>query len=141
MTLIVRPEMRQYQLLDLLLEFKLVKLAEAGLTGEQIRSLDREQLAALPAVQAGLAEARSQLQRYRTVLQATYGSILRLRTYAVVGLGFERLVWEEVSGAVGVTEVAQPGGSLRNADVIAACDRLGLAMCFTGRAVLPALIG
>lgn len=97
MTLIVRPEMRQYQLLDLLLEFKLVKLAEAGLTGEQIRSLDREQLAALPAVQAGLAEARSQLQRYRTVLQATYGSILRLRTYAVVGLGFERLVWEEVA--------------------------------------------
>ena len=97
MTLIVRPEMRQYQLLDLLLEFKLVKLAEAGLTGKQIRSLDREQLAALPAVQAGLAEARSQLQRYRTVLQATYGSILRLRTYAVVGLGFERLVWEEVA--------------------------------------------
>ncbi len=97
MTLIVRPEMRQYQLLDLLLEFKLVKLAEAGLTGEQIRGLDREQLAALPAVQAGLAEARSQLQRYRTVLQATYGSILRLRTYAVVGLGFERLVWEEVA--------------------------------------------
>lgn len=97
MTLIVRPEMRQYQLLDLLLEFKLVRLAEAGLTGEQVRSLDREQLAALPAVQAGLAEARSQLQRYRTALQASYGATLRLRTYAVVGLGFERLVWEEVA--------------------------------------------
>ena len=81
----------------MLLEFKLVKLAEAGLTGEQVRSLDREQLAALPAVQARLAEARSQLQRYRTALQATYGETLRLRTYAVVGLGFERLVWEEVS--------------------------------------------
>jgi phosphoribosylaminoimidazolecarboxamide formyltransferase/IMP cyclohydrolase len=27
--------------------------------------------------------------------------------------------------------VAQPGGSMRDADVIAACDRLGLAMCFT----------
>ena len=97
MTLIVRPEMRQYQLLDLLLEFKLVKLAEVGLTGEQVRSLDREQLAALLAVQARLAEARSQLQRYREALQAAYGNILRLHTYAVVGLGFERLVWEEVN--------------------------------------------
>lgn len=96
MTLIVRPEMRQYQLLDLLLEFKLVKLAEAGMAGEQIRSLDREQLVALPAVQARLAEARSQLQRYREALEAAYGETLRLRTYAVVGLGFERLVWEEV---------------------------------------------
>jgi hypothetical protein len=98
MTLIVRPEMRQYQLLDLLLEFKLVKLAEVGLTGEQIGSLDREQLAALPAVQASLAAVRSQLQRYRTALQARYGATLRLRTYAVVGLGFERVVWEEVPG-------------------------------------------
>ena len=97
MTLIVRPEMRQYQLLDLLLEFKLVKLGEAGLTGEQLRGLDREQLAALPAVQARLAEARSQLQRYRAALEAAYGDTLRLRTYAVVGLGFERLVWEEVA--------------------------------------------
>ena len=96
MTLIVRPEMRHYQLVDLLLEFKLVKLAKFGLTREQIRSLDREQLAAQPAVQAGLAEARSQLQSYRTALDATYSETLRLRTYAVVGLGFERLVWEEV---------------------------------------------
>mgnify|MGYP003377988531 CR=1 FL=1 len=51
-------------------------------------------------VQASLAEARSQLQRYRTALHASYGETLRLRTYAVVGLGFERLVWEEVSTAV-----------------------------------------
>jgi hypothetical protein len=54
----------------------------------------------LPAVQAGLAEARSQLQRYRPALQAAYGECLRLRTYAVVGLGFERLVWEEDSPTV-----------------------------------------
>jgi phosphoribosylaminoimidazolecarboxamide formyltransferase / IMP cyclohydrolase len=28
--------------------------------------------------------------------------------------------------------VVQPGGSMRDADVIDACDRLGLTMCFTG---------
>ncbi len=38
----------------------------------------------------------------------------------------------EAAAAAGVTAVAQPGGSMRDADVIAACDWLGLAMCFTG---------
>ena len=32
----------------------------------------------------------------------------------------------------GVTAVAQPGGSVKDADVIAAADRLGLAMVMTG---------
>jgi phosphoribosylaminoimidazolecarboxamide formyltransferase/IMP cyclohydrolase len=39
----------------------------------------------------------------------------------------------EVLAAAGVTAVAQPGGSVRDADVIAAANRLGLAMVFTGR--------
>ena len=32
----------------------------------------------------------------------------------------------------GVKYVAQPGGSIRDQDVIDACDRHGMAMCFTG---------
>ena len=32
----------------------------------------------------------------------------------------------------GVAYIAQPGGSVRDADVIAACDRYGMAMFFTG---------
>ena len=32
----------------------------------------------------------------------------------------------------GVKYVAQPGGSIRDQDVIDACDRQGMAMCFTG---------
>ncbi len=35
--------------------------------------------------------------------------------------------------AAGATAVAQPGGSVRDADVIAAADEHGLAMVFTGR--------
>jgi hypothetical protein len=50
----------------------------------------------LPSVQAKLTEARSGLAGYRSALQAHYGDLLRLRVYAVVALGFERLVWEEV---------------------------------------------
>ena len=38
----------------------------------------------------------------------------------------------EAVAAAGATAVIQPGGSVRDADVIAAADRLGLAMVFTG---------
>ena len=38
----------------------------------------------------------------------------------------------ELAAGGGITAVAQPGGSLRDNDVIEAVDRLGLAMVFTG---------
>jgi phosphoribosylaminoimidazolecarboxamide formyltransferase/IMP cyclohydrolase len=38
----------------------------------------------------------------------------------------------EAAAAAGCTAVVQPGGSMRDQEVIAAADRLGLAMCFTG---------
>jgi phosphoribosylaminoimidazolecarboxamide formyltransferase/IMP cyclohydrolase len=34
--------------------------------------------------------------------------------------------------AAGATAVIQPGGSVKDEEVIAAADRLGLAMVFTG---------
>jgi len=38
----------------------------------------------------------------------------------------------EEAARLGATAVVQPGGSIHDADCIAACDRLGLAMVFTG---------
>ncbi len=38
----------------------------------------------------------------------------------------------EVAAQAGVTAVVQPGGSVRDRQVIEAADQLGLAMCFTG---------
>jgi phosphoribosylaminoimidazolecarboxamide formyltransferase/IMP cyclohydrolase len=38
----------------------------------------------------------------------------------------------EVAAAAGVTAVVQPGGSLKDDDVIAACDKADLAMVLTG---------
>lgn len=38
----------------------------------------------------------------------------------------------EVAAAAGVTAIAQPGGSKKDPEVIAAADRLGLSMVFTG---------
>jgi hypothetical protein len=56
--------------------------------------LDIEKLKALPAVQEKLAESRNQLDKYRLVLESKYGNLLRLRTYSVVAVGFDRLVVE-----------------------------------------------
>ena len=39
---------------------------------------------------------------------------------------------EEIHKA-GIHFIVQPGGSIRDAEVIAACDKLGIAMALTGR--------
>ena len=39
----------------------------------------------------------------------------------------------DAAAASGATAIAQPGGSVRDAEVIAAADEHGLAMVFTGR--------
>ncbi len=38
----------------------------------------------------------------------------------------------EVAATIGVTAIAQPGGSVKDAESVAACDAHGLAMCVTG---------
>jgi phosphoribosylaminoimidazolecarboxamide formyltransferase/IMP cyclohydrolase len=41
----------------------------------------------------------------------------------------------EHAAAAGITAIVQPGGSMRDSEVIAACDAHGMAMVFTGRRV------
>jgi len=45
--MIVRPDMRRYQLLDHLLEFKYIPLQELGLSNQDVRLKNREELRAL----------------------------------------------------------------------------------------------
>ncbi|WP_089729330.1 AAA family ATPase [Candidatus Thiosymbion oneisti] len=94
LSMMVRPDMRKYQLLDHLLEFKYIPLQELGLSNQEIRLKSREELRALPQVKAKLAQATAQLTRYRAILEQVYGERLRLSTHAVVALGLTRLVWE-----------------------------------------------
>ncbi len=89
----VRPDMRQYALLDHLLEFKTISLKEAGLSSAELAATPREALRTLPVVTEKLREAEHQLTAYRKVLERTYGATLKLRTHAVACIGLERLVW------------------------------------------------
>ncbi|PDW02248.1 AAA family ATPase [Candidatus Viridilinea mediisalina] len=93
LTLLVRPDMRHYALQDALLEFKYLPLSDLGLSGEAAKTTPRADLAALPLVQTRLAEARHKAEGYRATLQCAYHNRLRLHTYVIVALGFERLVW------------------------------------------------
>ncbi|MEY6433540.1 AAA family ATPase [Thioalkalicoccus limnaeus] len=92
LALIVRPDMRRFEALDLLLEFKYLGLKESGLTGEQVRNQSREALAARPEVAAKLDEAAAQAADYGATLRKRHG-LKELRAFAVVALGVERLVW------------------------------------------------
>jgi hypothetical protein len=96
LSLIVRPDMRRYQALDLLLEFKYAGLHDLGLSGEQLRQRAPDELAALPVVAAKLREAEAQARRYGAALRERYG-LSDLRLFAVVGLGIERVVWRAVA--------------------------------------------
>jgi len=95
LVMIIRPDMRKYELLDILIEFKYVGLGELGMSGAEVRERGRAELRALPVVAGKLAEAREELAHHRRALEGRYGAALRLRSYAVVSLGFDRLVWEE----------------------------------------------
>ncbi|TAN49385.1 MAG: AAA family ATPase [Methylococcaceae bacterium] len=98
LSLIVRPDKRQYQALDLLLEFKYLSLQDLDLSGQEIATSPRDALVKLPAVAAKLGEAGEQAQRYGAALTARYG-LTGLRCYAVVALGFERVVFHTVECA------------------------------------------
>ena len=96
LTMIIRPDMRRYTILDILIEFKYVTLADAGLSGKDARELTDEALQSLPAMQTAMTEAVRQAADYGRVLESRHG-VLRLRRYAVVSLGFERIWAQEVS--------------------------------------------
>jgi hypothetical protein len=96
-SLIARPDMRKYGMLDHLMEFKFVKLSDVNLSGQEVHALSETELQALPQVQAAFTAAFTQLETYQPILFKRYGEVLQLRTTAVVAVGFERLVFVEIS--------------------------------------------
>ncbi len=96
LTMVVRPDMRQFQLLDFLFEFKYVELGKHGLHAEKVRQMGEEALLEIPAVKSAFQEAYTSLKQYRRILEETYRDQLRLHSYRVVSIGFERVLWEEI---------------------------------------------
>ncbi len=96
LTMIVRPDMRQYQLLDFLIEFKYLGLAEHNLNGEHVGKMNVEELISLTPVKKKFAEAKTALEHYEAALKSKYGESLRLRVYSLIAVGFDRIVWQKI---------------------------------------------
>jgi hypothetical protein len=95
LTMIVRPDMRQYELLDFLIEFKYVSLKTLGLTAEQVKQKTVAELENLDAIQEILTESKQQVNKYKETLLEYYDNNLRLHTYTVIAVGYECLLsWE-----------------------------------------------
>jgi hypothetical protein len=94
---IIRPDMRRFEILDVLIEFKFVTLKDAGVSGEKARQMSQEELRAMPPMVEAMSKAREQVRTNAGLLHKRRDN-LRLHGYAVVSLGFERIWWEEVSG-------------------------------------------
>jgi Predicted AAA-ATPase len=87
-----RPDARASELWDLLFEFKRLSLKDLGMSGKDVKAASRSELMQRERVKDALQAAETQLAAYRKALEKNRGEALRLRSYAVVALGFERLV-------------------------------------------------
>lgn len=90
--LLRRPDARGPGLWDLLFEFKRLSLKELGMSGKDVRAKSRTDLMKLMKVKDALDQAETQIVAYRAALTRSRGKALKLRGFAVVALGFERLV-------------------------------------------------
>ncbi len=96
--LVVRPEMRRHGFRDLLFEFKLVRRAELGKSGADLRTMDEAGLRQLAPVRAALEVARDQMLGYHEALVTKFKEA-QPRCYVVVAVGLERILGEEVGGS------------------------------------------
>jgi phosphoribosylaminoimidazolecarboxamide formyltransferase / IMP cyclohydrolase len=92
--------------------------ATVGIGAGQMNRVDAVKIAAARATEIGRTAGLSQ--------SPTIGSVLASDAFFPFADGVEAAI------KAGVTAVIQPGGSIRDADVIAAADAAGIAMVFTG---------
>ena len=92
--------------------------ATVGIGAGQMSRVDSVRIAAAKAAEAGKSAGLAQ--------SPTIGSVLASDAFFPFADGLEAAI------EAGVTAVIQPGGSVRDKEVIAAADAAGIAMVFTG---------
>ncbi len=94
--LIIRPDARQYDLSDMLFEFKYVSLKTLKLSGEKLREMPEDELLQKSPIKEAFRNAEFQIRRYAGVLRERFGQMLRLKAYIVVSAAFDRLLGKEI---------------------------------------------
>jgi phosphoribosylaminoimidazolecarboxamide formyltransferase/IMP cyclohydrolase len=94
------------------------RAATVGIGGGQPSRVDSARIAAWKAVEAAKTAGEPE--------PLTHGSVVASDAFFPFADGLQEAI------AAGATAVIQPGGSVRDAEVIAAADAAGIAMVFTG---------
>ena len=94
LAMIVRPDRRSFHLKDILIEFKYIKTK--GLSVKNIKKQSDKSLFELKQVQNLLKKARLQAKKYAKELNDEFGDVIQLNTYAVIAIGFERLLYKKL---------------------------------------------
>jgi len=97
LSMVVRPDMRHYDIYDVLMEFKFIKPSALAMTGQQAAQADDQVLRNHTVVIDAFGRAEKQLQHYIPALQDQYGEAMNLCVFAVVAVGFERLLWRNIA--------------------------------------------
>ena len=130
LTVVTQRAPTEAELRDLLFAFRICKhvksnaivyakdRATVGVGAGQMSRVDSARIAAWKAAEAARAAGLPE--------PLTHGSVVASDAFFPFADGLEAAV------AAGATAVIQPGGSVRDAEVIAAADRAGVAMVFTG---------
>ncbi|HLJ64568.1 MAG TPA: bifunctional phosphoribosylaminoimidazolecarboxamide formyltransferase/IMP cyclohydrolase [Stellaceae bacterium] len=128
--IVTKREPTEEELADLLFAFRVAKHvksnaivyarkgATVGIGAGQMSRVDSARIAASKAAEAA--------RQAGLTVSATQGSVVASDAFFPFADGLEAAI------AAGATAVIQPGGSVRDEEVIAAADAAGIAMVFTG---------
>lgn len=112
--LLRRPDAQSSTLRDLLFEFKRLPLKKLKMSGQEVKNMSRAELMELDSVTEAFSSAEEQLSAYKEALVKRQGDVLKLNAYAVVALGFERLVVQPLQTAGTCIEIiTAPAGDQR----------------------------
>ena len=95
LTMIIRPDKRYGKVFDVLIEFKFIKLKDAGTSADKVQKLSEDELMLIPEIINQIKDGENQVQEYGNKLEQKYGN-LRLQKFVVVALGFERVCFKKL---------------------------------------------
>jgi len=95
LTMIIRPDKRYGKVFDVLIEFKFIKLKDAGTSADKAQKLSEDELMLIPEIANKITDGAKQVQEYGKKLEQKYGN-LRLQKFVVAALGFERVCFKKL---------------------------------------------
>jgi phosphoribosylaminoimidazolecarboxamide formyltransferase / IMP cyclohydrolase len=127
---VTRRAPSEAEICDLLFADRVVKHVNSNAIvfarGEATVGIGAGQMSRIDSVRIAAAKAEESSRAAGLARSRTHGAVLASDAFFPFADGLEAAI------AAGASAVIQPGGSVRDAEVIAAADKAGIAMVFTG---------